>query len=240
MKSIGIMQAYFMPYIGYFQLIEVVDEFVIYDNIQYTKKGWINRNRILTGGTDKYITLPLKKDSDFLDIRERYLADTFDPEKLLRQIEAAYCKAPYFQQTYEFLVPVIRYEDTNLFQYVYHSVKQVCRHLDICTPIIVSSRLKCDAALKSQEKVIAICRERRCERYVNAIGGMKLYHADDFAREQIELCFIQTECGEYAQFKNAFIPSLSIIDVLMFNSKEEVREMLKSFRLIKGGVRDAV
>ena len=156
MKSIGIMQAYFMPYIGYFQLIEAVDEFVIYDNIQYTKKGWINRNRILTGGTDKYITLPLKKDSDFLDIRERHLSDTFDPEKLLRQIEAAYCKAPYFQQTYEFLVPVIRYEDTNLFQYVYHSVKQVCRHLDICTPIIVSSRLKCDAALKSQEKVTSM------------------------------------------------------------------------------------
>ena len=66
MKSIGIMQAYFMPYIGYFQLIEAVDEFIIYDNIQYTKKGWINRNRILVNGTDQYITLPLKKDSDFL------------------------------------------------------------------------------------------------------------------------------------------------------------------------------
>lgn len=240
MKSIGIMQAYFMPYIGYFQLIEAVDEFVIYDNIQYTKKGWINRNRILMGGTDRYITLPLKKDSDFLDIRERYLADAFEPEKLLRQMKAAYCKAPYFRQTYEFLEPIIRYENTNLFEYIYHSVKQVCRYLDICTPMIVSSRLKCDAALKSQEKVIAICKERGCERYVNAIGGMKLYRADDFAREKIELCFIQTENKEYKQFKNEFIPFLSVIDVLMFNSKEEVKRMLKNFRLIKGDGRDAV
>ena len=231
MKSIGIMQAYFMPYIGYFQLIDAVDEFIIYDNIQYTKKGWINRNRILMGGTDKYITLPLKKDSDFLDIRDRSLADVFEPLKLLRQIKTAYQKAPYFQETYALLETIIPYSDRNLFQYIYYSVIKVCEHLGIRTPIIISSHLNYDNSLKSQEKVIAICKERQCDRYVNAIGGMQLYCAEDFAKENIELCFIETEKTEYPQFQNEFLPSLSIIDVMMFNSKEAIRAMLQRYRL---------
>lgn len=240
MKSIGIMQPYFMPYIGYFQLIEAVDEFIIYDNIQYTKKGWINRNRILTDGTDKYITLPLKKDSDFLEVRERVLSETFDPGKLLRQIETAYRRAPYFQETYAFLEPVIQYRETNLFQYIYHSVIRVCEYLKIHTPILISSHLAYDNTLKAQKKVIAICKERQCDRYINAIGGMELYHGDDFAKENIELYFIQTEKMEYSQFQNDFIPSLSMIDVMMFNSKEEIRSMLKGFKLIKGECQNAV
>lgn len=240
MKSIGIMQAYFMPYIGYFQLIEAVDEFIIYDNIQYTKKGWINRNRILVNGTDQYITLPLKKDSDFLDIRDRFLAETFDPGKLLRQIETAYHKAPYFPEVYALLETIISCPDRNLFQYIYHSVVNVCEYLGICTPIIISSHLKCDHTLKSQERVIAICKERQCGRYINAIGGMQLYHAEDFAKENMELCFIETEKIEYPQFQNDFLPSLSIIDVMMFNSKEEIRAMLQKFHLRKGESRNAV
>lgn len=240
MKSLGIMQAYFMPYIGYFQLIDAVDEFVIYDNIQYTKKGWINRNRILVNGTDKYITLPLKKDSDFLDIRDRFLAETFDPKKLLCQIKTAYHKAPHFPETYALLETIIPYPERNLFQYIYFSVAKVCEYLGISTPIIISSHLKCDHTLKSQEKVIAICKERQCDRYINAIGGMQLYCGEDFAKENIELCFIETERTEYPQFQNEFLPSLSIIDVLMFNSIETIRAMLQKYRLRKGEAEDAV
>lgn len=234
MKSIGIMQAYFMPYIGYFQLMEAVDEFIIYDNIQYTKKGWINRNRILVNGTDQYITLPLKKDSDFLDIRDRVLAESYEPRKLLRQIETAYRKAPYFPETYALLEKVISCPDRNLFRYIYHSMVNVCEYLGIRTPIVVSSQLNCDHTLKSQEKVIAICKERQCGRYINAAGGMQLYCARAFAGENIELYFIQTEKIVYPQFRNEFLPSLSVIDVMMFNSKEEIRAMLKKYHLIKG------
>ena len=64
-KKLGVMQPYFLPYIGYFQLIEAADVFVVYDNIKYTKKGWINRNRMLRNGSDMVFSLPLKKDSDF-------------------------------------------------------------------------------------------------------------------------------------------------------------------------------
>lgn len=233
MKTLGIMQAYFMPYIGYFQLLNAVDEFVIYDNIQYTKKGWINRNRILQGDGDKYITLPLKKDSDFLNIDERFLADSFNPQKLMQQIETAYHKAPYYQEVLSLLDNIIRFEEKNLFQYILHSVREVCKYLDITTPIIISSEMKYDSSLKGEDKVIAICKERKCDRYINAIGGMDLYHAEAFADEGMELKFIKTVFQEYPQFKNAFVPALSIIDVLMFNSQSQIKQMLSSYQLIE-------
>ncbi len=234
MKRIGIMQAYFMPYIGYFQLMNAVDEFVVYDNIQYTKKGWINRNRILQGETDQYITLPLKKASDFLDIRDRCLAEVFDRTKLVRQIETAYHKAPYYSEVSEWLREVICCEENNLFSYIYNSITEVCRYLDIMTPIIISSQLSYDAALRGQDKVIAICKDRQCDVYINAVGGMDLYQCNVFQEEGMELCFIKPLLCEYRQYNNAFIPALSIIDVLMFNSKERVKQMLQEYELIKG------
>lgn len=234
MKSVGIMQAYFMPYIGYFQLINAVDEFVIYDNIQYTKKGWINRNRILHGDSAKYITLPLKKDSDFLNINERYLADSFEPDKMMRQIETVYHKAPYYDEIIEWLENIICFENINLFQYIYHSVKEVCNYLDISTPIIISSEIQHDCSLKGQDKVIAICKKRSCDRYINAIGGTQLYSSDSFEKEGMELRFIQAMLREYPQFKSPFIPALSIIDVLMFNSRLQTKQMLLDYQLIKG------
>ncbi len=233
MKSLGIMQAYFMPYIGYFQLINAVDEFVIYDNIQYTKKGWINRNRILQGDGDKYITLPLKKDSDFLNIDERFLADSFNPQKLIKQIETIYHGAPYYQEVSKWLENILYFEEKNLFWYIFHSVKEVCKYLNITTPIIISSQLKFDNSLKGENKVIAICKERECTRYINAIGGIDLYHSAVFAKEGIELRFIKTVFQEYPQFRNKFIPALSIMDVLMFNSKFEIQQMLLNYQLIE-------
>src|ERR1700680_880113 len=96
----AIMQPYFFPYIGYFQLIDSVDLFIVYDNIKYTKKGWINRNRILLNGKDVTLSLPLKSDSDFLDIRDRELAADFNREKLVNQLSGAYRRAPYFRQVF--------------------------------------------------------------------------------------------------------------------------------------------
>ena len=91
------MQPYFLPYIGYWQLINAVDKFVIYDNIQYTKKGWINRNRILNTDKDVYITIPLDKDSDYLDVDQRNISQCFDRMKLLNQVSQYYRKAPNFK-----------------------------------------------------------------------------------------------------------------------------------------------
>ena len=85
--KVAIMQPYFLPYIGYLQLLNSVDKFILYDDIEYTKKGWINRNRIVDG---EIITLPLKKDSDYLNVVERRLSDDWRKQKtkLLNKIES--------------------------------------------------------------------------------------------------------------------------------------------------------
>src|SRR5690349_10134683 len=113
--KLAIMQPYFFPYIGYFQLINASDLFIVYDNIQYTKKGWINRNRFLQNGKDVLFSIPLKKDSDYLDVRDRDLALDFNKTKLLNQIKAAYQRAPYMNETYPIIEEIIQFDDINLF-----------------------------------------------------------------------------------------------------------------------------
>src|SRR6186713_976477 len=135
MSRLAVMQPYFFPYIGYFQLIAAVDLFVVYDNIKYTKKGWINRNRLLQNGKDVMFSLPLQSDSDSLDVRERTLAPDFSRSKLLAQFQGAYRKAPYFAQTYPLVEQIVRHEDDNLFGFLHHSIVRTCAHLGIATEI---------------------------------------------------------------------------------------------------------
>jgi hypothetical protein len=230
--KVAIMQAYFLPYIGYFQLIAAVDLFILYDNIKYTKKGWINRNRMLQNGKDVTFSLPLKSDSDYLDIRERELAANFDRDKLLNQIRGAYARAPYFPETFPLLGQIMRYEDNNLFRFLHYSIVRTCQHLGIGTDIRISSSVAIDHELKNQDKVLALCEEVGASTYVNAIGGMELYSKERFREKGIDLKFIKSRPFEYAQFGEAFVPWLSIIDVMMFNSTEGIRRQLLKFDII--------
>ena len=227
------MQPYFLPYIGYFQLVRAVDKFVIYDNIQFVKKGWINRNRILVNGKDEFMTLPLKKDSDYLDIDKRQLADTFDEdrEKLLRRIKESYRKAPHFEKVYPIIAGLFGHNSKNLFSFIFNSVQQVCEYLQINTEFVISSNVDIDHSLKSEQKVLAIVNKMNAQTYFNAIGGQELYSPAKFNDFHVELKFIQSEPLRYKQFDNEFVPSLSILDVMMFNSKEEIGQMLHSFTL---------
>jgi hypothetical protein len=200
-----------------------VDVFVVYDNIKYTKKGWINRNRLLRDGHDVTISLPLKHDSDALDICRRELAADFRPEKLLNQIAGAYRAAPHFSQAYPTLRTIVSCEARDLFGYLHHSLVAMAAHLGIGTTIVRSSEVAADHALKGQERVLAICRALGAETYVNAIGGTALYAKDDFRREGIELRFLSSLPFEYPQFGAPFVPSLSIVDALMFNPPDELR-----------------
>ena len=138
---LAIMQPYFLPYIGYFQLIAAVDLFIVYDNIKYTKKGWINRNRMLVNGKDEMFSLPLKSDSDSLNIDQRVLAADFNREKLLNKISGAYQRAPHFADVYPLVEEIVRYEESNLFRFLHHAIVQVCVHLSITTEIRVSSNI---------------------------------------------------------------------------------------------------
>lgn len=222
--KVGIMQPYFFPYIGYFHLINAVDKFVVYDNVQYTKKGWITRNRLLQNGQPFLFSIPLKKDSYLLDIKSRELSEDFKKDKLLNQIKEVYKKAPYFEQSYQLIEQIIRYEDKNLFKYIFNSIQKTCEFLQIETELVISSSIPMDHNLKNQEKVISICETLHSNTYYNAIGGIDLYSKEQFQQRGIDLKFIQAKPFEYKQFNNEFIPWLSIIDVIMFNSLETIRK----------------
>lgn len=230
--KVGIMQPYFMPYIGYFQLINAVNKFIVYDNVQYTKKGWINRNRILKNSNDAYITVSLKKDSDYLNICERSIADNFNRKKLLNQIEDSYRDAPYFKNTFDLVEQSVSTDKSNLFDFIYYSIKLICNYIDIKTEMIISSQIEKNDLLKGKEKVIQICKSLGADLYINSIGGMKLYDKNEFLQNGIELKFLKTHIIEYKQFQYEFVRNLSIIDVLMFNSKEQIKDMLNGYELI--------
>lgn len=226
--KVAIMQPYFLPYIGYFQLMRAADKFVVYDNIQYTKKGWINRNRILQNGQDEYISLPLRKDSDYLNVDQRRLADTFAEERAstLRKLRTLYQKAPHFHTAYPVLERIYQCPDSNLFAFILHSLREVCAYLDIRTAFVVSSTVDIDHSLRSEEKVVALCKALNASTYLNPIGGTELYDAERFREQGLTLQFIKSTLVEYPQFGKPFVPWLSILDVMMFNSPENIQHQL--------------
>lgn len=228
MKSLAIMQPYFLPYIGYFQLINAADLFIVYDNIKYTKKGWINRNRFLVNGKDALFSIPLKKDSDSLDIRDREISADFKKSKLLNQIREAYRRSPYFERTFPLVERIVLEEETNLFGFILNSIRETCKSLAIGTEIAVSSSFPIDHSLAGKAKVVALCRHVGADVYINAIGGRELYSKEDFGAHGIDLKFLRTKPFEYEQLGGKFVPWLSIVDVMMFNSPDAIRECLDS------------
>jgi len=226
--KVGIMQPYFLPYIGSFQLITSVDKFIVYYNIEYNKKGWINRNRMLLNGKDALFSLPLKKDSDYLNIVERELSPEFDRVKLLNQFKGAYSRAPYFRDCLPLLERVLGFEDNNLFRFIFHSLTETCAHLEIATEIVISSTMEVDDYLRGQKKIIALCSSASASTYINPIGGTDLYSLDDFRDSALDLKFIKSKPLEYSQFGKPFVPWLSIVDLLMFNPLEKVIKIVRN------------
>lgn len=232
--KVAIMQPYFLPYIGYFQLINAVDAFVVYDNIQYTKKGWINRNRMLSNGKDEMFSIPLKKDSDFAEIYQRSLSDSWssDKQKLMNKIKSNYQKAPFYKEVIPLISACIEEMDHNLFNFIFKSIQQVVHYLDIPTQLIISSSISANHSLKSAHRVIDICKVLGAKTYINPIGGVDLYDKEFFQAEGIQLHFLKSGDIQYKQYDNDFVAWLSIMDVLMFNDKEKVKEYLLNVKLI--------
>ena len=230
--KIGIMQPYFLPYIGYWQLINVVDIFVIYNNIQYTKKGWFNRNRYLLNGKDALFSINLKNDSDFLNVNQRFLSPEYKRGKLIETFQNAYYKAPMKKNIFPFIEKIINCPSNNLFDYIYNSITEICEYLKIKTKIVISSTINIDHSLKSEQKVIAICKELQAGTYINSMGGMELYSKESFAKENINLNFIKSKPVFYKQFDNEFVEWLSILDVMMFNSVKEITKIMDNYELL--------
>lgn len=230
---LGIMQPYFLPYIGYFQLINAVDKFVILDDVNYINRGWINRNRILVNGQEQLMTIPLVEASQNKHISEiKLVSDLKWKSKLLKTIEFNYKKAPCFKEVYPIIESIIMFEELNLSSYIYNSLLQICHYLDIHTVIETTSSKYENGHLKAAEKILDICLQEKAQIYINPIGGIELYDKLMFEKKEIQLNFFQTEKIEYKQFNNEFVPWLSMLDVLMFNSIDEINVMLDNYELI--------
>lgn len=228
--NVGIMQPYLFPYLGYFQLINAVDTFVIYDDVNFIKQGWINRNRILLNGSEYMFNIILNGASSFKKINEIEIIP--NNHKLIATIKQAYRKAPFFIEAYPVLNNIFLDKETNLAFFLTNSLYAIAKYLDINTPIVVSSEIEKDTSLKGEDKVIDICRQLKANCYINAIGGHELYSKEKFAENGLELNFIKSNPIMYNQFNNQFIPWLSIIDVMMFNSPEEINKMLNQYELV--------
>ena len=230
--TVAIMQPYFLPYVGYWQLMAAVDRFVVYDNIQFTKKGWINRNRFLRNGAAAVFTLPVKQGPHTSSVADRSIADDFEPAALLNPLAAAYRTAPFFDAVFPVIQQVVTAAPRNLFAYLHHSLTVVAQYLGIPTPIVVSSTVDADHGLAAEQRVLALCGALGATRYLNSIGGRDLYSARAFAERGIELKFLRPRLLPYQQYDHPFVAGLSIVDVMMFNSSDAVREMLGAYDLL--------
>lgn len=230
---LGIMQPYLLPYIGYWQLLNAVDKYVIYDDVNYIKGGWINRNRILINKEIKYFTVKLNGASPNKLINEVEVSnDKIYKKKMLKTIEESYKKTPFFNIVFPIIKEIIENEEDNLAKYLKYSIEKICNYLEIKTELLLSSELEKDNSLKGKDKVISICKKLEATEYYNAIGGQELYSFEEFKDNGIELKFLKTEEIKYKQFNNEFISNLSILDAMMFNSKEKIKEFLNSYSLI--------
>lgn len=232
--KVGIMQPYFLPYLGYWQLFNAVDIYVIADDFNYIKNGWINRNNIIINGQPNNITIPIKKASSRKLICDSYLADDKSYiQKNIDKIRCAYKKAPYFKDVFPLVERIFNSEKETIAQLNVYAMRVIAQYLDIDTKIVLSSELEQNRELKAQDRVIDIVKSVGGDTYYNAIGGQQLYSFDVFKANGIQLAFVETMEISYDQLSDNFYPNLSILDILMCNSVEEVKGYLNKFKLIE-------
>jgi hypothetical protein len=228
-----VMQPYFFPYLGYFQLFQACDLFVVYDDVQYIKNGWINRNRILINGLPAYVTLPVLREPFRLKINQRqYQIDSRILEKFLCKIEGAYRKAPHYDAVMPIIQSIMAYPDSNVAAFNTNLLKRLAAHLGFPVPIVEASKLDMEPNLSGEHRVIAVCRAVDASSYINPIGGIKLYSAEAFAHTGLGLTFLCPRPSEYKQFSEHHVRNLSIIDVLMFNTLDQTRKLLTEYCLL--------
>ncbi len=231
---LSVMQPYIFPYIGYFHLIEASEKIIFYDDVNYIKGGWINRNRILLNNSDFLFTIPVLKASPNKMILE--IAPNVDQKfnkKFFKQINLAYQKAPHFNEVNEVLVDVFNKEYENIADMAIQSIQSVYdyigKDIDWAKSSIISASTK---GMDRADRLIKMSDDLGYKEYINVVGGKALYDKEYFKNKGIELNFLQSKTVHYEQFVGTFVPNLSIIDVLMFNDKAAVLELFKAYDII--------
>lgn len=231
--KIAIMQPYLFPYLGYFQLLAAVDRFVILDDVNFINKGWINRNRLLINGKPCMFTIPLEQASQNKLIKDIKITQYNRwAKKFLKSIEMSYKKAPYYKEIYPLIMGVLKKDVEGISDMVYHSLLDICAYLNINTEIIPHSEIFDTEGLQGQDKILQICIQSGAKHYINPVGGVDLYEKSNFSERNIDLSFLSPVLIPYNQNSADFVEGLSIIDVLMQNSPDEVKNLLNSYTLI--------
>lgn len=233
------MQPYFFPYIGYFHLIKSVDRFIIYDDVNYINRGWINRNRIPINGKATFFTIPLNGASQNININLiNIIEDDFWKKKMLKTFKTVYAKSPFKLQGMEILEKVITIESKKLVNYCIKSITEVLSYLDLRTEIISTSMIYNNSNLKADERIIDICLKEQARSYFNLAGGRGLYHPDKFNKIGCELNFIESRLSTYMSSAKPFIPGLSILDIIMNCGKDQIQEMMHQYRIVNSLISD--
>jgi len=225
--KISIMQPYLFPYIGYFQLINAVDKFIFYDDVNFIKNGWINRNRILLNGNSHYITIQLKNASSFKKINNIEFTD--NRSKIIKTIQQAYRKAPYYSDVIPMIIDAFNINTTSISEQAITSIIATCEYIGMEVKFERSScKYSETKELEKSTRLQKICKLNNSNQYFNMLGGQNLYSKEDFLTNGIKLHFINSKEVSYTQFDKIFVPCLSIIDVMMFNTKDKIRNFLNS------------
>lgn len=230
--KLAIMQPYLFPYIGYFQLLKTVDKFVLYDDVAFINRGWINRNKLLVNGKEQLFTVPLREASQNKKILEIDIDDTQKwRDKLLKTLQQSYKKAPQFAAVYPVVEEILQSPSVKISELIAGSLTRLAGYLAIPTEIVPSSTIYDNQHLKGPERILNICLKEKATEYINPIGGMELYDREAFVEKGVRLHFLRSRKKEYPQFGQEFTPWLSIVDILMFNAPEQVHALLEEFDL---------
>ena len=230
------MQPYFFPYLGYFSLIKHTDKWVVFDTVQYIKRGWINRNRILSsskGGT-AFITVPIINQSRNMLIKDSLIDNTQRwKKKIFGQIDYYKKKAPFFYETKSILENILSHETTRICMLNIIALKKICEYLEIDFDYSIFSEntMGINSVNEPDEWALEISKKMGANEYINAIGGKSFFNNEKYEREGISLKFLKQKFDVYKSFNQEFLPALSIIDVMMFNSTETINKMLDNYEL---------
>ena len=228
-------QPYFLPYLGFWQLIHLSDLFLLADDYDFIRHGWVNRNRILLGGKPQQFRIEIAHGAPSRLIIDKQIA--MKPqwrEDKIQTVAMAYHNAPYLAEGYALTERILNYPERNLALFLEHSIREVCAYLGITTPFCHSSDLTGNSRFKREERIYDFCHRLGADTYVNLPGGQAIYDFGEFARHGIKLRFIQPNLRPYPQFGGPFVERLSILDAIMFNSREQLHEMLDDYTFIDG------
>jgi hypothetical protein len=234
-NTVAIMQPYAFPYIGYFCLAEASDVFVFHDDVNYIKGGWINRNRIVINGAPYLFSIPVSRwesDDFIMNVRIQSIIDF--RRKFLRQLELAYRNAPSFEIGLSYVDDVLNSSHISISELAIHSIVRLYKLVGLPKTFLRSSeRFSGLRGVGRSEKLTAITKALGSNNYVNPIGGTALYDKTSFAEMGVSLSFVKSKLTEYRQVgAREFIPSMSIIDVLMNNDLDRVRMLMKDYELV--------